>query len=294
MIRIYINNSSISRFISICILSFVSLFVCAIESDNDIDKNTETETRKDEPRFVIGVGTAAVRFDSNFKVTDKETGRSVFIDPEGDLGLPEIARVNTLYGGYRFAEKHQIGFGYFGIKRETSIFAIDLNLEDIILVKGNAILKDETDFYNLTYAYSLFKDDRSRINATFGIYGLDLKLAFEAEGELIIDGVTQSGTYRETVAIFAPLPLVGLDFNFSFTPRWSMKTKFALVGGTYQDISAGIFTSTINAHYMFSKHIGGVLGVAYFDAKVDIDDGKTLSQVTYGYSGVYGGLHFIF
>jgi hypothetical protein len=292
--KIYDNKNIIPHFIFVCIMSLVSFSVGAIESDNDIDKNTETETKKDEPRFVFGVGAAAVRFDSNFKVTDKQTGRSVFVDPEGDLGLPEVAHVNTLYGGYRFAENHQVEFGFFGIKRETSIFALDLNFNDVILVQGSAKLKDETDFYLLTYGYAIFKDDRSRINATFGIYGLDLKLAFEAEGDLTINGVTQSGVYRETVSVFAPLPLLGLDFNFSFTPRWSMRTKFALVGGSYEDISAGIFTSTINAHYKFSKHVGGVLGVTYFDATVDIDDGKTLNEVTYGYSGVYAGMHFIF
>jgi len=280
-------NYFIYRIIPVSFLSLLSISVTASEIDTH---SGET----DKLNFVIGAGAAVVRFDSNFKVTDKETGRSIFVDPEGGLGLPEIAHVNTFYGGYRFAENHQLEFGFFGIKRETSIFALDFNFDDVILVKGSARLKDETDFYQLTYGYALFKDDRSRINATFGIYGLDLKLAFEAEGDLTIDGVSQTGIYRETVSVFAPLPLLGLDFNFSFTPRWSMKTKFALVGGEYKDISAGIFTSTINAHYMFSRHVGGVLGVTYFDAKVDIDDGKTLNEVTYGFSGVYAGLHFIF
>lgn len=288
----YFHKHIISCFLSICIISLLSFSVSAIETDIDSENNTDKEQGKS--RFALGIGTAAVRLNSNFKITDKQTGNSLFIDAEGTLNLPEIARVNTVYAGYRLAEKHSLGFAYFGINRETSLLAIDLNLDDIILIKADAKLKDETDFYQLTYAYGLFSDDRSSIKATFGLYGLDLKLAFEAEGDLTINGVTQSGTYRETVSVFAPLPLLGLDFTFFFTPKWSMRTRVALVGGAYEDVSASILTSSINARYDFSKHFGGVMGIAYFDAKVEIDDETTLNEVAYGYSGIYAGLHFIF
>lgn len=297
------NNNINYYFLIFYILGSVSLSVSAVENDT----NSETDTAKDPEisieaeydksklrKFAIGVGAAVVRFNSNFKSTNKETGQSIFVDAEGTLGLPEVAHVNTLYGAFLIAENHSVNFSYFGIQRETSLFALDLNFDDVILVQGNAKLKDETDFYQLAYGYRLFKDERSSIKAIFGLYGLDLKLAFEAEGNLTINGVNQSGTYSEEVSVFAPLPVLGLDFSFSFTPRWHMNTSVAFVGGSYQDISASILTTSINARYDFTKYLGGVVGIAYFDAKVDIDEETTFQEVAYSYSGVYGGLHFVF
>ncbi len=66
-------------------------------------------------RLFLGLGWALVRFDSNAKFTDKESGRRIFVDLEGTLNLPERDSVPTLYGYYRFAKKHGIGFQYFRI-----------------------------------------------------------------------------------------------------------------------------------------------------------------------------------
>jgi hypothetical protein len=42
------------------------------------------------------------------------------------------------------------------------------------------------------------------------------KYVFKAEGDITIDGVTESGFIHEEINVFAPLPLVGIDFLFSF------------------------------------------------------------------------------
>lgn len=56
-------------------------------------------------KFAIGVGLGIVEFDTNVKITDKQSsGLPIFIDLEGKLDLPEISHVTTLYGAYRFNE----------------------------------------------------------------------------------------------------------------------------------------------------------------------------------------------
>ncbi len=51
--------------------------------------------------------------------------------------------------------------------------------------------------------------------------------------------------------------------------------------------------TAINTRYRFSKHVGLVFGIAYFDAVVDIDDGVEKTDITNGYNGGYIGMHFI-
>jgi hypothetical protein len=245
--------------------------------------------------FALGIGAAIVKFDTKLKFTDKtrSTFDSIFIDPEGTLGLPEASSVTTFYGVWNINPKHSIGFSYFSVNRESSLFNIDETLEDI-RIEGDAKLTDATNFYRLNYGYTLFNDNRSKVKLHAGIYGLDLKYVFEAQGQITRDGVTTSGLIKEEAKVFAPLPLIGLDLWYSFTPKWGINTKIAFVAGSYEDVSAGVLQTSINAQYRFTEHIGLAFGLAYFDADVVIEDDIDKKEIAYGYDGGFVGMHFIF
>jgi hypothetical protein len=246
-------------------------------------------------RFALGIGAAIVKFDTKLKFTDKTrtTFNSIFIDPEGTLGLPETSSVTTFYGTWNINPRHSVGLSYFSVNRESSLLNIDETFEDVRVV-GNAKITDATNFYRLNYGYTLFNDDRSKIKLAAGIYGLDLKYVFEAEGQITQDGVTTSGSIKEEAKVFAPLPLVGLDMWFSFTPRWGMNTRVVFVAGSYEDVSAGVLQTSVNVLYRFSDHVGLVFGLAYFDADVEIEDAVEKIDISYGYDGGFIGMHFIF
>jgi len=244
-------------------------------------------------KFALGVGAAIVKFDTKIKITDKQSGNSVFLDPEGNLDLPDTSRVTTIYGRYNFNQKHSIGFSFFGINRESSVFSFDKTFEDIRVV-GDATMSDTTNFYQLDYGYTLFNDDRSKIKLIAGIYTLDLKYVFKAEGDITIEGVTTSGSILEEANVLAPLPLIGLDFWFSFTPEWSMATRVGFVAGSHDDLSAVVVQAEINAQYKFSRHIGGVIGLTSFAADVVIEDNIEKQEISYAYDGLFVGMHFVF
>ncbi len=243
--------------------------------------------------FSLGAGAAIVKFDTKMKFTDKKSGDSVFLDPEGNLDLPERSHVTIIYGRYNYNSKHSIGFSFFNINRESSVLNFDKTFDDVRVV-GDATMSDTTNFYQLDYGYTLFNDDRSKIKLIVGIYSLDLKYVFEAEGDITIDGVTESGSIVEEANVFAPLPLIGLDFWFSFTPKWSMATKVGFVAGSYEDLSAVVFKTGINAQYRFTRYIGGVIGLASFVADVVIEDDTEKQDISYAYDGLFMGVHFIF
>lgn len=262
--------------------------------------NAGTALHADEPNlyqgnnFALGAGFGIVKFDTNVKVTDKQNGSTRYLDLEGNLDLPEISHVNTLYGAYRFNEKHSMLFGYFGINRSASLLKINENFNDLILIDAEVTISDKTRFYYLSYGYSLFHDDRSDITFVAGLNGLDLRLLAEASGQITVNGVTRSNELVAEANIFAPLPLIGLNFGFSFTPKWSVATKISLVGGSFGDVSAGVLQTSINTLYQFNQHIGLLMGITYFNADVEIDDEADVTDVSYGYTGAFIGMHFGF
>jgi hypothetical protein len=244
--------------------------------------------------FGLGLGYGLVRFDTNFKFTDKNTGDSVYVDAEGNLDLPETGGVPIVYGYWRIARKHGLGFSYFRIKRESTFFDQQINLGDIT-VSGSASLTDESSFAFLGYNYTVFEDDRAFVFASFGLYGLDLKYVFDAQGEISVDGVVQaSDSYSAEASIFAPLPLFGIDAKFNFTPRWSLGSKVALVGGSFNDVSALVLDTTVRARYQFNRRIGALFGITYFSADVDNDKEDKLTEVSYGFNGVFLGVDLSF
>jgi hypothetical protein len=69
---------------------------------------------------------------------------------------------------------------------------------------------------------------------------LDLRLLFEASGQITIDNTTRSNAIVAEANVFAPLPLIGLNFGYSYTPKWRLSTRISLVVGSYDDISATV------------------------------------------------------
>lgn len=273
-------------------LATIVLLVLTATSSYAESEADKIDLYKDN-RFALGIGAAIVKFDTKIKFTDKTTGSSIFLDPEGNLDLPETSSVTTFYGAWNINLKHSLGFSFFNVNRESEIFNFDETLEDVRIV-GEAKISDTTNFYRVAYGYTLFNDTRSKIKFHAGIYGLDLKYVFEAEGQITEDGVTRSDSIYEEAKVFAPLPLIGVDLSYMFTPKWGITTKVGFVAGSYEDVSATVLQTNIHAHYRFTNNIGLLFGLAYFDADVVIEDELEKTNVVYGYDGGYIGMHFMF
>ena len=246
-----------------------------------------------EPKMGLGVGYALVRFDTSVKFTNKQSDRSVFVDAEGTLGLPESDAIPLYYGMYRISTKHAIGFNYFQVRRESSLINFDKTLNDVT-IDGQVMFSDVTRFYNISYANTFYEDDRSRIIGKFGINALDIRYVLDASGTITYEDGTITGSLHEETGVFAPLPLFGLDFWYSFTPKWGIATQVTLVGGSYEDVRAFVYTTEVNTRYRISDVFGAVFGIAYFTANVVIEDSLERTDVKYGYNGAYLGLHAVF
>jgi hypothetical protein len=247
------------------------------------------------PLGSIGIGRAVVSFDTKVTLIDKTGGDDIFIDPEGNLKLPRISRVNVFYANFNITRKHHLGLAYFGANRESKIFDTQANLGDLLIISGTASISEKSEFYFLNYGYSMYLDNRSSIDGLIGIAGLDLHDTFDANGQLALKGVTLlDRTYHRDASIFAPLPLLGLKFNFAYTPKWIFGGKAAFVAGTYEDTRAYVTQAQMNMNYWFTKHWGAVVGFTYFNARAVIEDDMKKQEIDYGYTGVYAGLHFAF
>ena len=238
----------------------------------------------------VGIAAGLMRFDTNFKFTDRQTGRSAFLDSEGSMDLPEVKTIPLIYGFWRPSQKHGLGFAYFSVHRESELISIDRNFGDLS-VDGRASLDDDTRFYTLAYNYTLFQDSRAFLFASFGINAIDLKYDFNAFGVLSLDGEPiSSGAYSESLEEFAPIPMIGLDAWFAITDRWSFGARATFVAGEVSDVRALILESRIRAKYDFNEHVGFLIGLNYFDGDVTLNRTDTKTEINYGFEGLMLGI----
>jgi hypothetical protein len=287
---------SCSRFLLLCLALLPCGFLLADPADAQAGEDPCARNRWESAggRFALGVGFIYARFDTNAKFSDKQSGLSVYIDAEGTLGLPERDAVPAFYGGFSFSKRHSIALSYFQIRREVTFLDVDYESEGLS-IRGSADLQDRTRFYNLSYGNLLFSDERSRVRLLLGVNGLDLRYSFYAEGEIYVEGeLDEDGVLDEEVSILAPLPLVGFDFWFAFTPKWSLNPRLKFVGGNYQDVTAAVVSTTLVTRYQFNRRLGMLFGVNYFSADVKIEDDAERIDVSYGYDGAFIGLHVVF
>ena len=275
------------------LVSVVLLCALATPSPASADESLDGLELGESPltrTLSIGVGAGFMRFDSNFKFTDLDTGRSVFVDSEGTLGLPENKTIPIIYGSWRPSRKHGIGFGYSSVKRESELLAIDRNLGDLNLT-GVAIVTDDSEFYGLTYNYTLFQDDRAYLFATLGIHVIDLEYRLDARGTISIGGdPIESGEYLAVVDQIAPLPTIGIDSVFTLTDKWSFGARARFVKGDVNDVDALITEAFIRARYSVNKNLGLIMGLRYFDADIDITNNTRLDEINYGLDGLLIGV----
>lgn len=52
--------------------------------------------------------------------------------------------------------------------------------------------------------------------------------------------------------------------------------------------------TAVDAQYRLTDHIGLMIGLAYFDADVVIEDDVKKTDIVYGHDGGYIGMHFMF
>jgi hypothetical protein len=271
----------------LCLLGGVAL--------SSAEEPTETILQTRSSQWVIAVGGSSVLFDSSFKYLNKETGNGFFFDPEGQLDLPERQDVPMLSMLVALKDRHFLSISATRFRRESTPLAVeDLDLGDLGIASGEVSVWINSNDFDVSYGYRLFRDDHIRILGKVGIYTLDLDAGIHAEGEWNFNGERESGTFGRERSLVAPLPLIGVQFIFFINRRWSMATSVDAMYLPVGDITGRALRTKIHTRYAFGGTVGLVFGINYFNIHVTDQNDERKYDVSYGYDGAFAGLIFAF
>ena len=199
-------------------------------------------------------------------------GLGINVDVEDLLGLDTTGSSFRVAAGYRLGKKrrHKLELSWFRFHREgenTLIEAIPIPPElggepgDAI---GPGVINSlfNFDIYKFKYEYSFVLDERADLNVGVGLFIMPIEFGLTfTEG-----GVTRGSVFE---SVTAPLPVLGLGFDFAITPKWFIRQQLEVFYLEIDSFEGGITSLTAALEYFPWKHVGFGLGADAFSVNIE-------------------------
>ena len=112
------------------------------------------------------------------------------------------------------------------------------------------------------------------MDLTFSLGAYVVPISFDLNAQGLLNIV-------ESESITAPLPVVGLRFDFALTPKWFLRNSFDFFYLEINEYRGGITDVKVRLEYDAFKNVGFGLSAEYFWVQIEAED------------NVYPGVDFI-
>jgi hypothetical protein len=248
--------------------------------------HAESSDPVDQPwkRFSFNLGGYIADINSSVYLGSGTLGLGASVDVEDALGLDSSMSVLKAGISYRFgsSRRHMLGLQYYDFRRNsTKTLETEIKWEDKTYTAGTTV----ESYLNIGvikagYGYAFFQDDRISLAASIGLFICPI------EGGISAAGV---GTAEESIT--APLPVVGMNFDFAITPKLFLKQSLEVFYLEIGDFKGSINSFTIACEYNFWKNVGFGIGYDMFDLKLEANGSDYpnidfIGKVEFAYSGL--------
>ena len=286
------KHTATQAWIVLAVFALVGSPVFAEEQVEDADRGSVRGKK-----FVIWVGGTTASFGTTLEQVDQITGDRTFFSLEGDLGLPKTDSVPTLSLLARVGRKSFIAAEISRFRRSTTLLNIEesLVLGDLVIEAGaRADFIYNVDSFDVAYGHAYYEGEHTRIIGKFGLFVMNLDTGLLVEGGYSIGDHTETGTYDATTSILAPIPLLGLLFDFDLPKKWALSTSVEVFYMPISTIRMKALRTKIYARYAFSDLVGVTFGLSQFTMDVRDESDDITTNVRMSMDGVYAGLSFSF
>lgn len=240
-----------------------------------------------EENITIRAGAFLPWYGTDARVDSSDGSTGTGLNLEDDLGFD--GNQVTFYGDvcWRFFSRNRVTASFFQMNRNGTVTAKkDIEVGNETFPAG-ATLSSEMDFTIIPfqYSFSFLKDEKYEMAASIGLHWYDMK--FKVDGSATVGGTGGAATVDADAK--APLPLIGLRFDYYFTPKWTACVhaevfKLNTSNDTFQ-FSGSLFNVSINTDYWFYNHFGVGAAFNYFALNVDVDSDDWKGSADYRYWG---------
>jgi hypothetical protein len=230
-----------------------------------------------EDRLRLEVNLLGASAKTKLRVDESPTLPGTEINAEDDLGLDDFQLLPQVELTLLPGERHLIRLSRFAIDRSAAMHLeknISFDDQDYLVGERVDSILNLTMF-GLTYGYRFIVAPRGEISASFGIQIADVEA----------NAVVRSRVVRESESGVAPLPLLGLEGRYDFSPRWSMEARVQYLTVNETDVDGSILDARLGVTWRMNPYLLFGLGYRTFQIDVDSADEDTPGFVDLTVSG---------
>jgi len=256
----------------------------AAQAEEWIQPGTET--------WLISGGVFLPEFDTKLRVNNSNTDGGIGVDLEDQLKLDKRDETGYADLKWRFFKKHRLGVGWFHFGRDTGATAQgDIEIGDGNVIQAGATLYTslDMDVFPISYAYSFINNEKHELSGLLGIHWTDIEFLVDASAWVDNGGTGPSGQGRISAKAAAPLPLIGVHYRYSFSPKWSGALGAAFFKLDLDDdlssFSGSLYSVRADTEYWFWNNVGFGAAITAFEIDVDVSDDDWHGNLEYKYWG---------
>jgi len=238
------------------------------------------DIRPGQERFEVMLGAFLPAFNTDVEV-DGDTAQGDKIDLGDKLGVNQDETGYIVGLGWRFKEKHRIGFTYsnFTLNGKRTIDE-EIEIGDTLYpVDATLKTQQKLEIIPITYSYSFINDDKQEFALTAGIHWTAVTLSVRGET------ADQSFQGSSKANADLPLPLFGVRYDRHFNPNWTAGVSASFFSIEFGEDQLDAKGSLANARLYGEYHFGGrySAGLALDGFKLSLDVNKPRWQGEYDY-----------
>ncbi len=213
------------------------------------------------------------------------------LDFEDDLALDE--RKTTLYGGlaWRISSRHRLDLEHFDLGRDgIRSGGLIADVGDVTVTADASIDSSfDISITRFSYHFAMVDREKHQLGLIAGIHHASLESELRLAGTLLINDrpvfVDKSKSIAEISRTDAPLPHVGLEYAWAYSPRLTFHGSVLGFSLTYNEYEGSLFEANLSGQYQVGSHVGIGAGLKYFQLDVTREKRLTTSEYDFDYFG---------
>jgi len=224
---------------------------------------------------------------TNFRVDRSFQGMTgTPVNGENDLGLPNRLHQGRVEFMFRLRERGKVRVDYFEADRSGSkLLAHDVVFGNQTFAAGQRT-QTSLDWrqFDITYGYSLVRNDRFEVGTGLGIYFLQV----DAIGQV------PAQNQRQEVTAATPFPALPLDLTWRISSRWAVTVRGAYLKATLSGFRGWYADSNEDIQYRWNPNFAIGLGYASIRTSLNRRSGTFPGAFAMSISGPEAFVRFSF
>lgn len=259
---------------NICFTLIAFLFICHFSfAQEDVEKHPLLTDK-----FVFTGGlflpSKELRIGVNGQINDKD------IDLGKNFDIKKYQRTYDIGFDWRFARKWKLSADFFNVNTVT-VADLDEPIEwgDYIF-DGRAELGVKIQVLRSMVSRIISQGDKHELGVGFGLHVMPIKIYVEGEATLINpDGEQNDAIFeRQSVSVTAPLPDIGLYYNWAPTSKWFFKADVDFLYIAIGEYKGWLWDFTGGVKYQIVDFFGVGVNYKYYSVDLEVDKGNEIGD----------------